>query len=267
MTSTTFKPRPRGFTLTELLVVVGLVVILISLLLPALTKARAAANSAVCASNLRQMATGWTMYVTESRGRLPDYIGTAPVNPDVAWRCYWAGLIESYRVTPAVFRCPSADEPISSSATRGYGSASHAWTGKYAISGTGLRFNATKYREGSYGYNRYITVGGGFAPGGSDKISSLRDLSQVPLFMDCAYADARPTNGSEFSLASAPPDLTGGTLTAASPDHWRFLIARHGRAINVSMADGSVRRVPLEDMYQLRWTANWRCYQLVLPTR
>jgi prepilin-type processing-associated H-X9-DG protein len=53
-------------------------------------------------------------------------------------------------------------------------------------------------------------------------------------------------------------------LTSA-PDHWRFLIARHGRAINVCFADGSARRIPLEEIYMLHWRGNWTPYRLELP--
>lgn len=60
----------RGFTLTELLVVVAILALLMSILLPNVTAARAQARTAVCASNIRQLALANTGYACENAGRL-----------------------------------------------------------------------------------------------------------------------------------------------------------------------------------------------------
>jgi prepilin-type N-terminal cleavage/methylation domain-containing protein len=63
--------RRSAFTLVELLVVIGIIAVLIGLLLPVLSRARAQANRVACLSNIRQLGNGILMYCNDNDGYFP----------------------------------------------------------------------------------------------------------------------------------------------------------------------------------------------------
>jgi prepilin-type N-terminal cleavage/methylation domain-containing protein len=73
MNETYRRRHPGGFTLVELLVVIGIIAVLISLLLPALNQSREQARRVACAANLKQIAAALAMYAGENGGRTPQH--------------------------------------------------------------------------------------------------------------------------------------------------------------------------------------------------
>src|SRR5881392_641386 len=66
------RSRRIGFTLVELLVVIGIIALLMGILMPALSKARKASQEVVCQSNLRQFGIGIAMYAGQNKGMMPQ---------------------------------------------------------------------------------------------------------------------------------------------------------------------------------------------------
>jgi prepilin-type processing-associated H-X9-DG protein len=242
----------------ELMVVMGLISVMLSLLLPVVGKARAAARSTACLSNVRQIGLAWQLYVAENKGSLVARPLHKRVSPDVAWAANWMGVAELSQVRGESLLCPAASEP--SPRKRGYGSATQAWNGELDSNGSPVRLNDSTFRVGSYGFNLYMA----WDPD-QTKLTAFRDLGHTPVFFDCAWYEVLPQEQTEEAPVDPPPDLNGN-VTPGSEPHWFFLLARHGRGINVCFADGSARWVRLEDTYRMKWSRYWQGYRLKLPS-
>lgn len=160
-----------GFTLVELLVVIGIIALLISILLPALNNAREKANQVKCASNLRTMGQAMVMYTNQWKFFPGHAATTLPNGPsDQAFAVWPARLRNMLNKDQGVFHCPSRDSEFE------WSRATSTPGGLYAVdfhSGWGynagellLNRNRTPF---SYGYNDWGAVPPGTSAGGLNK--------------------------------------------------------------------------------------------------
>ncbi len=113
----TFHRSSGAFTLIELLVVISIIALLISILLPALGKAREAAKTIACASNVKSFGIGMYAYASDYNNTLPAQLNFSYYSPYVlgtnGTNIYNLGQLYTLDVieTPETYYCPAALDP------------------------------------------------------------------------------------------------------------------------------------------------------------
>ena len=248
----------RGFTLIELLVVIAIIALLMSILMPALNKAKEQAKAIVCPTRLHQWAVAWHMFLDDNEGRL----ATGGLD--------WIGPLWPYHKDEKLLVCPSAVKPKSAlePGDSQSGRKDSAWAlwydygdidweevpppGKHYVGGYGLNFWFTN----DTGNVRGDEFGGkakpwGLAPG---SLLAAKGAYQVPMLLDCAH-------GGDCPLPKDTPPEYDGQIYFSQPMNVNeirsFCINRHNEHVNGAFLDFSVRKVGLKELWTLEWHRFW----------
>jgi prepilin-type processing-associated H-X9-DG protein/prepilin-type N-terminal cleavage/methylation domain-containing protein len=233
--------RTKGFTLVELLVVIGIIALLIGILMPALTKAREQANATKCAANLHAMGQAMTMY-TQQYNCYPGHVALGRTTFAI-----WPTRLRAFlNGDQDVFLCPSQQPGF-------------AWQ-KIIVSETTSVTKATNL-ESKYGYNTgevlldvfRIPFSYGYNDWGCDPRNQGTDISnddQRGLGGDIdavrkskVIHELRTSRVKRASEMIAIADTTANTLwdfniDPLNPGEWPGKI--HSKGANVLFCDGHV---------------------------
>jgi prepilin-type N-terminal cleavage/methylation domain-containing protein/prepilin-type processing-associated H-X9-DG protein len=280
--------RKRGFTLIELLVVISIIALLLSILMPGLQKAKAAAKALVCRTNQKNLANAFFGYYMDNRDKSMESDGSyefwflqlGPYLSDGAFteadyrNTDGTGLPKDpetlMKSSMAVNKCPATKPPVSE------------WDPSDSPLAQGIGGTAkNQYRyhmvrvEGSYTMNSWV---GGYNgefdlstwQGREYQAQSYRGnpasgRGDVPLLADGVWVEALPLSGD-----NAPYDLS--VLTDDGDVDWRdglqrFATNRHGLNTNVAYCDGHVEKIKLEELWAQRWHKKFKVDRDVIVPR
>jgi prepilin-type N-terminal cleavage/methylation domain-containing protein/prepilin-type processing-associated H-X9-DG protein len=211
------KLSTKGFTLVELLVVIAIIALLLSILMPSLSRARESARRIVCGNQMKQLALGGLLYAQEYRGLVvPPFMPWDISNPNGGGTVGWPELLKPYYsqkqqgTNVPTLKCPT------------YMSTHRTTNTWYTNSGYGtnllLFFTDGKVKSLSgYKYDQYSTR-----------------LTQIKQPSRCVWFYENQTYEASSSYGGYCLDGRDG-----SPSYY-LLYEAHGQQFNVALFDGHI---------------------------
>ncbi|MEM6560569.1 MAG: prepilin-type N-terminal cleavage/methylation domain-containing protein [Planctomycetota bacterium] len=248
-------PRPcrAGFTLVELLVVIGIIALLISILLPSLNAARAQAKKVACAASLRELSNAMHIYAAEWDDYVPyghidqaafnyvinfnNTVPTSAVARTSLGLLYEAGLMPSGKA----FYCPEEVDPLYVHDNRDVG-ANGEPINPWIFEDPNLAdWLDTPPASG----NRHVRIGYGARPD-TNWIQAVEIGNARPGIPERPFEDIAATaSGNPVRAFPRMSELSGKSILADLFFNPGVVERRHGDGNNVAFSDGSVRYIPL----------------------
>jgi prepilin-type N-terminal cleavage/methylation domain-containing protein/prepilin-type processing-associated H-X9-DG protein len=236
--------KQKGFTLIELLVVIAIIALLLSILMPGLSKAKEYAKNILCRTNTRSFAMATHIYADDYDQKFFTYTSGLYINQ----LSPYIGNADKVRY------CPSTKIHKENPNAGFWGNSSESWrwvngvsepeNGSYGLSGWCYSYPQVLNWVGQAESTTYPWP----------KYGSIPMASRVPVFFDCSWVDAWPKHTDTIPANLNLDDPSGGNDGPVNNHIRRMIIRRHYGIINISFADGHTEAVELKRLWNLKWS-------------
>lgn len=257
--------RRRGFSVVELLIVIGIIAMLIAILMPTINRVRRMAQGTRCLANLHQWGASYQMYLNGNHGR------SFPDRQDLTDFAWYERLLPYNNKTGATLICP-----VASDSGNAIGSAFQAWGPNQAYSSAAPNWTIRGTFVGSYGLNAWLyDIDYQAIPQDwRERVIRLpaQGSDRIPVLGDCSEERGIPRDtDTPGDLIHPRPFVPPGGHPPPEPPggHWGdlrlFCLDRHERAVNLVFLDGHAERVPLAQLWKLKWNNHFVPRDVVIP--